>query len=252
MTAKTTLLLLHGFPFGPSMWDPQASRFQNDRRVIAPDLRLEGELGADGLPEPATMRRMAETALSALDRAGVEQCIPVGFSMGGYVALALHELAPDRIAGFVMACSRATADTDEAKAGRRSLAEQVMQQGAKAASDAMIEKLLAPASIRERPELVERVRALIHEATPRAIASAALGMGVRPDMTARLEHIRVPVFVIAGEDDAITTPEAARSMAALLPDASVAVVPGAGHLANLENAEQFNRELADWLTAKGL
>lgn len=246
-TNRPALLFLHGFPLSPEMWKAQKAVFEADGyTVVAPDLRLEGAMTESGLPEPVTMERMAEEALAALDRVGIDRFAAVGFSMGGYVAFALADQVPERLAGLVLVDTRAETDTEEGKAGRREMAAKVMEEGASAAK-AMVGKLLAPTTQERRPETAREVERIILDASRVAIASAALGMAMRPDRTAMLGAIRTPALVIVGEADAITPPDVARSMAAAIPGAELAVIPQAGHLANMEQPEAFHQALSEWL-----
>jgi 3-oxoadipate enol-lactonase len=246
----TTVLLLHGFPLNPAMWNRQKAALETaGYQVVAPDLRIDGEAGGGDLPEPVAMEHMADLAIAALDAAEAERCVAVGFSMGGYVAFSLLEKYPDRVAGLVLADTRAEADSEEGKAGRKKLAANVMENGAQAAVDAMLGKLLSPKTQQGKPALVQEVERLMQDAPPQAIASAALGMALRANRTPMLGSIRVPTLVIVGEDDVITPPDVARKMAAAIPNAKLSVIPEAGHLANMEQPEAVNEALLAWLSS---
>jgi 3-oxoadipate enol-lactonase len=170
-------------------------------------------------------------------------------SMGGYVAFALQHRYPERVQGLVLVDTRAEADTEEGRAGRQSMAENVLQRGPVAAVEAMIGKLFSSRTIERQPELVHEVERMMMDASPAAIASAALGMALRPDRTPQLHKIQVPTLVIVGEDDAVTPPATARKMAETLPNATLQIIPEAGHMANMEQPETFHRILADWLAS---
>ena len=88
------------------------------------------------------------------------------------------------------------------------------------------------------------MHALILENKEAGVAGALRAMAARPDATPLLGKIRCPVLVLAGEEDLIIEPAAARAMAGKIPDARVEVLL-AGHLSNLEAPEEFNRALAD-------
>jgi len=237
---ETNILFLHGFPFSPEMWSPQRAALETQGyRVIAPDLRLE--------TSPATMDAMADRAVAALDAAGAANAVVVGFSMGGYVAFSLLEKYPDRVAALVLADTRAEADSEEGKAGRRTLAANALEKGPQAAVDAMLGKLLSPKTRESRPDVAREAERIMLTAKPAAIAAAALGMAERKDRTSELPGIRVPTLVIVGEDDVITPPDVARKMADAIPGASQTVIPHAGHLSNLERPEPFNETLSAWL-----
>ena len=237
----TNLLFLHGFPFGPRLWSRQREFFEaRGFRTAAPDLRLE--------TSPATMERMAETAVREMDAAGMERAVVVGFSMGGYAALAMTAHHPERVAGLVLTDTRAGSDTEEGKANRKKLAETVLEKGPAAAVDALLGKLLSPATAEGRPDIVREAERMMLEASPAAIAAASLGMAERPDRSALLPGIRVPALVIVGEDDRITPPSEARAMAAAIPGGKLHMIPKAGHLSMLERPDAFNGALHAWLS----
>jgi 3-oxoadipate enol-lactonase len=111
----------------------------------------------------------------------------------------------------------------------------------------MLPRLLGKTSLEERPELVERVAALIRGQDPRAIAGAQRGMAARPDAADVLPGIAVPTLVVAGEEDAVTGADAGRELAAAIPDARFLLVERAGHLSSLERPEVVNEALLDFL-----
>ncbi|WP_199617569.1 alpha/beta fold hydrolase [Paenibacillus alkalitolerans] len=247
------LLFLHGFPLHKGMWEPQFTEFKSTRRVVAPDLRGFGgsrnssAVGPGRMPEPVTMAQFADDAAELLDKLGIDKAVVIGFSMGGYIAFELMKRHRERVAGLVLADTRAGADTEEGRAGRRKMAAAAMERGPVVAVEAMLTKLLSPKTPDERPELAAAVERMMLDASGAGIAAAALGMAGRSDMTELLPDIQVPALVIVGEDDAITPPETARSMAEAIPDAAYAVIAGGGHLANMERPAEFNRVLSDWL-----
>jgi pimeloyl-ACP methyl ester carboxylesterase len=108
MDPTTPVVLLHAFPLGAAMWEGQREALAS-RRILTPDFP-----GFGGLPpDAADLDRFAELVVQEMDAAGVGEAVVVGLSMGGYVALRLHDLWPQRVAGLVLADTRATAD-DEA------------------------------------------------------------------------------------------------------------------------------------------
>src|SRR5574340_231811 len=108
---ETTLALLHAYPLNRGQWRAQGEALAESLalRVVALDLRGCGESSMDA--EPITMERMATDALALLDSLSARRIILGGLSMGGYVALAALRLAPERIAGVILADTRASADT---------------------------------------------------------------------------------------------------------------------------------------------
>jgi 3-oxoadipate enol-lactonase len=72
-------------------------------------------------------------------------------------------------------------------------------------------------------------------------------MAERPDSTPLLKEIKVPTLVVVGEDDKATPVDSARKMATTIPKAELVIIPGAGHVSNIEQPGAFNRALVDFL-----
>lgn len=235
------LLLLHAFPLGLAMWDPQAAALADAWQLVRFDCRgFGGSPPGDGL---LTMERIADDAAGVLDRLGLASAVVCGVSMGGYAAFAMVRRHPERIRALVLADTRAGADSPEARANRAAQAEKVRREGALAIADAALPKLLGSTSHRERPELVARVRRIIEANPPRGIADALAGLAARADSTPTLREIRVPTLVVVGEEDAITPLPEAEALQRGIAGSRLAVIPRAGHLSSMENPEEFNRHL---------
>jgi pimeloyl-ACP methyl ester carboxylesterase len=243
------LLFLHAFPLGLVMWDAQTEALAATHRVVRFDARGFGGTAPDEVP--LTMDRIADDGASLLDHLGIDKAVVAGCSMGGYAAFAFVRRHPHRLAGLVLQDTRAGADTDEAKANRASLAARVLAEGASAAAEAFLPKLLGETTQRQRPELVARVRARILAASPRGIANALHGLAARPDSRGTLAAIRAPTLVVVGAEDTLTPPAEAEAIAAAVADSRLEVIPAAGHLANLERPEEFNRTLGRFLATLG-
>jgi pimeloyl-ACP methyl ester carboxylesterase len=241
------LLLLHAFPLGLSMWDPQAEALSPTYRIARFDARGFG--GSALGTEPFTMEQIADDAAAILDALAVAKAVVGGCSMGGYAALAFVRRHPRRLAGLILQDTRAAADTEEAKLGRTALAARVLAEGAEVAVEAFLPKLLGRTSLRTKPALVTLLRERIR-ATPReAIAAALAGLAAREDSRPTLGAIQVPTLVLVGEEDVLTPPAEAEAMAAAIPGARLEKIPNAGHLANIENPEAVNAALGTFLTA---
>lgn len=241
------VVLLHGFPLDRSMWSAQVSDVGSVYRVIAPDLRGHGESAA---PEGTyTMETMADDVAEVLDKLGIREPVVLGgLSMGGYVALALIKRWPERFRGLMLMDTRAGADTPDAAGNREGLAARVLADGnAGAVVAAMLPKLFCAYTRQNRGPLIEPVRTVMERTPPRALAGALRGMAARADQTALLPKIKVPTLVLVGADDEITPPAEARKMADAIPNAQLAVIPDAGHLAPLENAAASNEAILEFL-----
>jgi pimeloyl-ACP methyl ester carboxylesterase len=243
--AGPALLLFHAFPLGRFMWEPQAEALAATFRVVRFDARGFG--GSAPGAGPLTMERIADDGAALLDHLGIDRAVVGGCSMGGYAALAFVRRHPQRLDGLVLQDTRAGADSAEAKANRAALAEKVLAEGASAAVDAFLPKLVGETTKRQRPQVVEAVRERILATPPAAIAAALHGLAARADSRETLPTIDVPTLVLVGAEDVLTPPAEAATMAGAIPRARLDVVPGAGHLANLENPGATNAALRAYL-----
>ena len=240
------LLLIHAFPLDANMWQDQEQAFDGRLLVAAPHLPGFGATAPAG--DVMTMRAAADRCIEAMDDAGLERAVVCGLSMGGYVALELWRSARERVAGFVLANTRAGADSPEGAAGRRALAERLRSEG----SGFFVENPPPLLSESAPDELKEMVSSLIATQSADAIAAAALGMAERPDSTPDLPGIDVPTLVITSSEDTLIPPDVSSPMADQIPGAELAVIDGAGHLSNLQARSRFDELLASHLTRCGL
>lgn len=239
------LLLLHAFPLGLFMWDAQVEALSTTHRVVRFDARGFG--GSAAGTGPLTMERIADDGAFLLDHLGIERAVVGGCSMGGYAAFAFVRRHPQRLAGLVLQDTRAGADGAEAKANRATLAAKVLAEGAGAAVEAFLPKLVGETTHRERPDVVAGLRERILAAAPRAIANALHGLAARADSRETLPAIAVPTLVLVGAEDVLTPPSEAATMAAAIPRARLDVIGGAGHLASLESPAAVNAALRAFL-----
>jgi pimeloyl-ACP methyl ester carboxylesterase len=234
------VVLLHGFPISRVMWEPQVSGIGSIYRIIAPDLRGHGDSPA---PEGIfTMDEMADDVIELLDTLHLDEPVVVGgLSMGGYVALSLVARYPHRVGALMLMDTRAGADTPEAAQKREESAQAVIAAGNPGpVIEAMIPRLFTKKTLDLHPERVEPVRAAMEKNTPRGIAGALRGMAIRPDRRGDLAAITVPTLVLVGDEDVITPPAEAQAMADAIKNASLAVIPDAGHLAPYEEPAAAN------------
>jgi 3-oxoadipate enol-lactonase len=164
--------------------------------------------------------------------------------MGGYAAFAFVRRHAERLAGLVLQDTRAGADTEEARANRTTLAARVLEEGAAAAEEAFLPKLVGETTKRDSPDLVAQLRERILATSPSGIANGLRGLAARADSRETLGQIQVPTLVVVGEEDVLTPPAESESMAAAIAGSRVEVIPRAGHLSNLENPPAYDAALA--------
>ena len=184
------LLLLHAFPLGLFMWDPQVEALAAKHRVVRFDARGFG--GSAPGAGPLTMDRIADDAAALLDHLGIARATVMGCSMGGYAAFAFVRRHADRLERLVLQDTRAAADSDEQKKNRGLLAARVLGEGAPAAVEAFLPKLLGATTQREQELVVAWLRERILAASPQAIADATKSFSTRSRRSRSLMPHAVP------------------------------------------------------------
>lgn len=225
------IVLLPGLLNNANLFTEQIPALSNIATVEVGDLTTGGTI--------------SEMAAVVLGTASAKHFVLLGLSLGGYVAFEIMRQAPERVAGLVLMDTTARPDTAEARATRETLIEL-----AKTDMDAVTEKLLPRLSHPEKMNL-PTVRGVIHS------MAASLGKKVferqqraimdRADSRPTLESITCQTLVVCGENDLITPPVLAMEMAGGIKNAKLEIIPQCGHLSTLDQPEEVNRLLTDWI-----
>jgi len=227
-----SLLLLPGLACDAELFAAQQAALAGGHRVHISDVHMR---------EP-TLPQMAARLLQ--EQPG--RHVLVGASMGGMLALELWRQAPQRVLAIALLGSTARPDTPELITLRT-------QACAMFAAGRMDEVLRAnvlfafhPLHTRNRA-LVNGYLAMLRRAGAGQLMAQNRAVMARVDSRPLLPTVTCPLLVACGEADALTTPEHAREMAALAPQARLEIVPGAGHMLTLEQPERVNSLLLQWL-----
>lgn len=239
------VVLLHGFPLNGAMWDDLVPALADRYHLIVPDLRGHG--ASDAPDEPYVMADHAADIVALFDRLGVSRTAIVGLSMGGYIAIQLLARAPERINAAVLADTMGRGDTDERRQARSAQAEVIRRDGLGAFADLVLPRMFAPSVFEQRPTLVERFRRTIISQRPHAVIAALQGLASRPEMLDALSRIRLPTLVLVGSEDAATTPDDSRELAAVIQGSELVVLPEAGHMTCWEDPIAFNSAVRAFL-----
>ncbi len=166
-----------------------------------------------------------------------------GFSFGGYVALAMLEAAPERVAGFALLCSGPQADSPEAAQRRLASLEAVAQGRYFELMEQVAANAFHPDSLADAA-LMERRRQMVRAYGPERYAAHVRATAARPDRRHLLDGTR-PTLVMAASHDKLFPPASMSDLASGITGARFVSVEGAGHLVPMEKP----REVAAWLAA---
>ena len=238
------VLFLHGFPLSLAMWDEQealASRY----RVVRFDARGFGQSAVgDSL---LTMDRIADDAAVLIEKLRLGPVVLVGCSMGGYAAFSFVRKHAALLRGLVLVDTRAGADTQDARLGRKTLAARVSREGARVAMEAFLPKTVGDTTKKTRADVVAKLKDVMMATAPQGIVNALHGLAARADSTPTLREIKVPTLVICGEEDVITPPAEAKKLKDGIKGAELVVIPKSGHLPSMETPDVFNALLRSFL-----
>jgi pimeloyl-ACP methyl ester carboxylesterase len=239
------VVLLHAFPLSRAMWRRQVEALQDSYRLVVPDLRGFGD--SAGFPGAPSVDQLADDVARVLDEIGLRRAVAGGLSMGGYVALAFARRHPTRLRGLVLADTRAEPDDEAARANRDKLIAQAAGGTGASLIEGMLPRLLSPATMAGRLEVVEEVRQIASAQVSAGIVGALQALRDRPDARPGLAAIDVPTLVLVGRDDALTPPALSEGLARAVRGARLVLLDGAGHLSNLEQPAAFNAALREFL-----
>lgn len=242
----TSIVLIHGFPFSREMWKPQVEFLEKKYQVITYDLRGHGKSG-EGEGQ-YFMEYFVDDLIALMDHLKISSSVICGFSMGGYIALRAIERNPEKFKGLILADTKSEADSNEAKLKRAAGLRVVKSQGVATFAEGFLKGALAPETFSANPDLVEKLKLIILSNKPIGICGALLALACRTDTSASLSKISVPTLILVGEKDAITPPSVSEVMKEKIARSKLEVIPGAGHLSNLENSKDFNKKLDEFLS----
>lgn len=233
---SATIILIPGNMCDASLWDTQREAFADTgHRVIDADTAQDD-----------TIEAMAARALAATRGA----VIPVGFSMGGIIALEMARQDPARLAAMILLDTNAGADLPE-RAAVRPQQQQRVRDGELAT---IIRDELKPHYLAEQNRN--------NDALKKHLLDMAMGLGpdifiqqsealrTRGDAWGLLPHITCPVLVACGEEDALCPPAWHERMSDALPGAELHIIAGSGHMLPLEQPEQFETICINFLSNK--
>lgn len=238
-------VLLHGYPLDHRMWiETMQGPLAEQRTLVAIDLRGHGQSPWCG-DAVHPMDLFASDVVAVIHTLTDEPVDVVGLSMGGYVAQALWARHAPLVRSLVLVDTKAAGDDETQKLGRDAAMRTLVDRGRAAIAAGIVPKLLALRGDDDPHGLLlkARLQTMIESQPVETTLADLRGLRDRPDRTAMLASITVPVLVVVGSDDVITPPAEAQRIAQAIPGARCVVVPGCGHMTPMEDPAAFAREL---------
>ena len=217
------------------------------------DDRLRTALTERGLLSVIDCALCDDASISAMAQRALAQCdgrvLPIGFSMGAIVAVEMAAIAPERIAGLVLAGYNATADLPERAAHRPVQQAEVRAGGLERVLVEELKPNYLAAANRGNAPLLALLRDMGLGLGSDMFIAQSEALRLRGDRRALLPSLNMPVLYACGAEDTLCPPAWHAEWAAMTPAATLRSVAGAGHMLPLENVDGFMEVVSTWLTS---
>jgi pimeloyl-ACP methyl ester carboxylesterase len=239
------VVFLHGFSLDARMWDDQWEAFAQRHRVVRYDLRGFGRSAA----EPVAYRE-DDDLCALLDHLNIARAHVIGLSMGAVYAVDFAIVHPERVHALVPVDGAPSGSAGPMPPGPPQ-AEALAAAGREdeALAGWLADPFFTPAH--EQPAVAERLREIVSGYGWWAAKNPRLRRRLDPPAAGRLGEITAPTLVVVGERDVPRLRETAEELASGIRDARLLVLPGVGHMANMEAPETFNAAVLEFLARVG-
>ena len=186
---------------------------------------------------PVVADTISYDSISAMAAAALDSVegpvIPIGLSMGGYVAQEMANQAPDRVAGLALLNTNYQADNDAKQKQRQSTIALAKSDKFKGVTRHLLKSFLSPSAMEDN-DLIDRVVAMANDVGAAGFVRQQTAILGRRDQSQTLQKLEMPVLVLCGMLDTVTPPHLSRDMADLAPESELVLLEEVGHLSSLE------------------
>lgn len=239
------VVLSHGYLMDASMFDSQAGALAPEYRVITWDARGHGGTVAPG---PFSYWDLAADVLALLSSLGIEQAILGGMSQGGFLSLRAAMLAPQRVRGLILIDSQAGTEQEASRPGYEQLHQMWQEQGPGPVQEIVASIILGPGQWDDWYAKWARLYAQWMPGHPGQLTWPFRCLMDRDDITGRLGEVSCPALIVHGSQDAaIPLARAEQMRDGLAGPATLTVIEGAPHAANVTHPAAVNAEIVNFL-----
>jgi len=240
------VVLSHSLASSMVMWEPQLKVLEPDFRVLRYDMRGHGN--SEVVKGAYKLEVLGNDVISLLDALDIGTVHFMGLSIGGMIGQGLALDHADRLQSVIL-CDTAPLLPEEAKPLFVERINQAREHGMESLAEGTLARWFTPPFLEKDPPVVNQIRKQIL-ATPVegfiGCSHAILGLNYLD----RLAEIGLDTLVIVGEDDPGTPVSAAEAIHAEINDSELVIISSAAHLCNIEQAENFNRAISDFLQSR--
>ena len=242
----TSMIFVHGFPFDKSSWKPQMDFFKNTHRVISFDHRGFGQ--STTAEENVSINLLADDLVKLMDILSINKAILCGLSMGGYVVLNAVSRYPERIEALILSDTQCIADTQEVKEKRNKIIQLIESGGLQVFVDEFVNSIFSKQTLNTNHDLINSIKKAIQSTKEQTIISTLRALSARWETCSSLKEINIPTLILCGKEDKITTPAQSEFLQQNIKNSLLHIITNAGHLSNLEQPEEFNKQMSDFIS----
>lgn len=240
------VIFIHGFPFNKSSWQPQMDFLKSSYRVIAYDIRGFGK-STSGDEKPS-INLFADDLIQMMDVLQIKKAIVCGLSMGGYILLNAINRYPERFHAIILSDTQCIADSAEAKEKRYKIIKQIETDGLTDFAAGFIKNVFCQESLDNKKEMVEKIKNMILSTKVEAVTGTLAALAQRQEKCFSLNEISIPVLILCGKEDIVTPPVQSEFLHTHIKNSKFHSLDKAGHMANLEQPDEFNNFINDFIT----
>ena len=243
-------MLIPGFASGAWLWHKQTAELAKIFRVITFD--PAGIAGSQPSSKPLSIASLAEDTAALLDFLQIERAHLLGTSFGGFIAQEFVFAFPGRVGKLILACT-SYGGKGHVPPSMQVLAAFASTKGLNSEAR-MRENLLTafnPKFVEDHPQEVEafcRMRA--ENFVPEEVYLQQLNAALAFDASARVTTITAPTLVLTGDKDIVVPPQNSYNLAAAIPGSELKIIEGGSHMFFVEQAEEFNRTLVEFIESQ--
>lgn len=236
-----TLVLIHGFMTDLRVWSSFVFSYMRDIKIVTIDLLGHGQSGWFE-DTPSTMELQAEAVKTVLDHLQINECVMVGHSMGGYVALSFAEAYPNYIKGLCLLHSHALPDSSAVKEKRQQTCDIISKNRASFIIN-FIPNLFAPASRDKFYDEIKDLQDSALDSKAEGLILAQQGIACRTSKMELLKTITVPVLFIIGKQDPRISLDVSLAQSSFPMHSETLILNNVGHMGHIEAKEILKQRL---------
>jgi 3-oxoadipate enol-lactonase len=237
------LILSNSLATNLHMWDQQAADLKNTFRVLRYDQRGHGQTEAPAARY--TFDMLIDDMIGLMNQLGIERAHWCGVSMGCATGMGLVQKHPDRFDRMAL-CDNPGRSSPESRRQWEERIAVAQSGGMPALLESTMQRWFPPETLKANPPHLDKIRQMILATPVNGFIGCAAALGDH-DFRPLMPQVKNPVLYMTGEKDA-NNAEAMKVMQQELPGSQYIVLPGAGHISNMDQPAMFTKALRDFLS----